>query len=71
MHMDRLVQRVRRFVIAEDGPTAVEYAVLLAVIVLVVLEAVEELGSRTSASYNYVAGQLPSSGDAAAAAAGH
>ena len=52
---------VRRFLESEDGPTAVEYAVMLALIVVVCLTAIGSIGSRASITFNKVAGKLPSS----------
>jgi pilus assembly protein Flp/PilA len=40
-----------RFLQAEDGPTAVEYAVMLALIILVVFGAVQSVGSATNSSF--------------------
>lgn len=40
------IQWVKRFLREEDGPTAVEYAVMLALIVVVCLTAIERLGHR-------------------------
>ena len=53
--------RVRRFIKSEDGPTAVEYAVMLALIVIVALTAIQAVGTRTSATFNNIANQLPTS----------
>ena len=44
-----------RFVKAEDGPTAVEYAVMLALIVVVCLTAITTLGSNANATFSNVA----------------
>ena len=38
--MKSLAQKVQRFLVSEDGPTAVEYAVMLALIVIVCLTAI-------------------------------
>jgi pilus assembly protein Flp/PilA len=35
----------------EDGPTAVEYAVMLALIIIVCIVAITSLGSNTSAAF--------------------
>jgi pilus assembly protein Flp/PilA len=42
---------VVRFLQAEDGPTAVEYAVMLALIILVVFGAVQTVGSTTNSTF--------------------
>ncbi len=48
----------RRLLFDEDGPTAVEYAVLLALIVIACLGSVQALATATGASLNSSAGQL-------------
>lgn len=58
--MRRVLAKVRRFVIEEDGPTAVEYAVMLALIVIVCLTAVRAIGTNARTTFNNVAGQLGS-----------
>jgi pilus assembly protein Flp/PilA len=56
--MKSLVQKVRNFLISEDGPTAVEYAVMLALIVVVCLTAITSVGSKASSTFNKVANSL-------------
>jgi pilus assembly protein Flp/PilA len=58
IYMQRLRQFVRIFVRNEDGPTAVEYAVMLALIVLVCFTAVKTLGTNTSTTYTHMSGSL-------------
>ncbi len=43
--------KVVRFLVAEDGPTAVEYAMLLMLVLLGVLTAVTMLGQSTSGNF--------------------
>ena len=43
--MQNLINRVKTFVQSEDGPTATEYAVMLALIVVVALTAIQTLGT--------------------------
>ena len=50
----RLVEFARR----EDGPTAVEYAVMLALIIVVCLVAITALGTNASATFNNVASTI-------------
>ncbi len=57
--MRSFIQSVRQFVVAEDGPTAVEYAVMLALIIIVALTAIQTLGTRTSSSFINIASRLP------------
>jgi pilus assembly protein Flp/PilA len=52
--------RVQRFLVSEDGPTAVEYAVMLALIVIVCMTAIRSIGTNASATFTRVAAQLGS-----------
>lgn len=45
---------VVRFLKSEDGPTAVEYAVMLALIIVVCLAAVSAVGSNANGKFNKV-----------------
>jgi pilus assembly protein Flp/PilA len=56
--MKTLMQQVRRFLKSEDGPTAVEYAVMLALIIVVCLIAITSLGSNANGTFSNVAGSL-------------
>jgi pilus assembly protein Flp/PilA len=53
--MTHLGLTVRRFLMAEDGPTAVEYAVMLALIVVVCLVAITALGTNANKTFSNVA----------------
>ena len=57
--MKLLAKRVRDFLISEDGPTAVEYADMLALIIIVCITAIQSVGTRANATFNQVAQQLP------------
>ncbi|HEY1601903.1 MAG TPA: Flp family type IVb pilin [Pirellulales bacterium] len=52
--------KILRFLAAEDGPTAVEYAVMLALIVVVCLTAIQQIGTSANSTFNAVATQLSS-----------
>jgi len=52
--MRTLSQYVRDFLKSEDGPTAVEYAVMLALIIIVCIVAITSLGTNASATFNKV-----------------
>jgi len=54
MGMTKWIARVRNFLKAEDGPTAVEYAVMLALIIVVCIAAISSLGSNASNTFNNV-----------------
>ena len=43
-----MLKKISRFLAAEDGPTAVEYAVMLALIIAVCLIAITAVGTQTS-----------------------
>jgi pilus assembly protein Flp/PilA len=49
--MKQLVERVAHFLRSEDGPTAVEYAVMLALIIVVCIVAISALGSNASGTF--------------------
>jgi pilus assembly protein Flp/PilA len=49
---------VKRFLISEDGPTAVEYAVMLALIIVVCLTAITAVGTNANSTFNNVATKL-------------
>lgn len=59
--MKSLAQKVHRFLVSEDGPTAVEYAVMLALIVIVCLTAISAIGTRASSTFQRIADTLPAS----------
>ena len=50
---------LKRFVISEDGPTATEYAVMLALIIIVCLGAITGLGTTVSSIFSNVDAALP------------
>lgn len=58
--MKALAQSVKRFIVSEDGPTAVEYAVMLALIIVVCLTAIQAIGTNAAATFTNVSGQLGS-----------
>jgi pilus assembly protein Flp/PilA len=51
--MKTLVDKAIRFLISADGPTAVEYAVILALIVLVCVSAIVLVGEATNGSLEH------------------
>jgi pilus assembly protein Flp/PilA len=56
--MSSLKSAVVNFLRAEDGPTAVEYAVMLALIIVVCITAITALGSNANNTFSYTATQL-------------
>jgi pilus assembly protein Flp/PilA len=59
--MKNLINNVRNFLVNEDGPTAVEYAVMLALIIVVCLTAITAVGTNANTTFNNVATQLATS----------
>jgi pilus assembly protein Flp/PilA len=58
--MKSFAKKVQRFLVSEDGPTAVEYAVMLALIVIVCLAAISAIGTSANTTFQNVADQLGS-----------
>jgi len=50
--MKHWLRKLEHFLKDEDGPTAVEYAVMLALIIVVCFAAISVLGSQTSNSFS-------------------
>ncbi len=57
--MKSLARKVQRFLVCEDGPTAVEYAVMLALIVIVCLTAISALGTKVSTTFDTITTKMP------------
>ncbi|MBS0205799.1 MAG: Flp family type IVb pilin [Planctomycetes bacterium] len=49
--MSKFVTSVKNFLVSEDGPTAVEYAIMLALIVIVCIGAVQSIGQSANAKF--------------------
>jgi len=58
----RFARVVATFVKAEDGPTAVEYAVMLALVIVVCVTAVTTLGTNSRTTYTRVSGTIGGTG---------
>jgi pilus assembly protein Flp/PilA len=52
--MVKFANSVKKFLVSEDGPTAVEYAVMLALIVIVCLTAIQAIGTNANAKFGAV-----------------
>jgi len=59
--LNRIGTCVRKFVKNEDGPTAVEYAVMLALIIVVCLVAITALGTNANATFTTVSNKIAGS----------
>ena len=60
--MKSFALKLKRFLKSEDGPTAVEYAVMLSLIIVVCITAVSAIGTRASQTFNQVSNQLGTTG---------
>jgi pilus assembly protein Flp/PilA len=49
-----MISRVQRFLVSEDGPTAVEYAVMLALILVACITIVTGLGKSINTTFTTV-----------------
>lgn len=56
--MKKIANSIKKFMASEDGPTAVEYAVMLALIIVVCLAAVSAVGSNANSKFNKVSSYL-------------
>jgi pilus assembly protein Flp/PilA len=50
--MKKMIQSTVKFLKREDGPTAVEYAVMLALIVVVCIAAITAIGSSSNTTFS-------------------
>ncbi len=60
--MKKLGTALVNFLKNEDGPTAVEYAVMLALIIVVCITAITALGTNASNTFTFVGNQVKGSG---------
>jgi pilus assembly protein Flp/PilA len=60
--MRSLALKVQKFLVSEDGPTAVEYAVMLALIIVVCLTAIQAVGTNASSTFNTVSARIGTTG---------
>jgi len=56
--MNKFITSVKNFLVSEDGPTAVEYAVMLALIIVVCIGAVTTIGTASNAKFQSAAAVL-------------
>jgi len=60
--MSQIKKSFVQFISAEDGPTAVEYAVMLALIIVVCITAITTLGSNANGTFTTVGSAVNVSG---------
>lgn len=58
-NLGKVAAVARRFLVAEDGPTATEYAILLALIVIVAAAAIQGIGARVINLYSNIETAIP------------
>ena len=56
--MKNIISKVQRFLKSEDGPTAVEYAIMLALIVIVCLTAIQAIGTNANSAFEEIATEI-------------
>ena len=57
--MEALAKRIKSFLSEEEGATATEYAVMLALIIIVSIAAIGALGDKVSATFVNIESALP------------
>ena len=60
--LSHLYKNVVAFLKNEDGPTAVEYAVMLALIIVVCITAITTLGTNANQTFQQVGAQIGGTG---------
>jgi pilus assembly protein Flp/PilA len=56
--LTRIAKSAVSFLKDESGPTAVEYAVMLALIIVVCITAITALGTNANNTFSYVGGKI-------------
>jgi len=56
--VESIWKKTKRFLASEDGPTAVEYAVMIALIAGTVISSVQALATATGSSFNKSAASM-------------
>ena len=60
--MRKITKKFVEFLKKEDGPTAVEYAVMLALIIVVCITAITTLGTNANNTFSYIGQRVGSAG---------
>jgi pilus assembly protein Flp/PilA len=58
--MYNMLEKLRCFLTSEDGPTAVEYAVMLALIVVACIVVIQNLATQVQTTFNSVSSTMSS-----------
>jgi pilus assembly protein Flp/PilA len=59
--MKTMLTKIKNFVREEEGASAVEYGLMVALIAVVIIAAVTTLGTSLSGTFDYVAGKVAAS----------
>ncbi|HUT13762.1 MAG TPA: Flp family type IVb pilin [Thermoguttaceae bacterium] len=62
--MSRFIKKIVRFLASEEGPTAVEYAMVLMLIFMVCLSAITLIGQATSGNFEASSSSIQKAYDA-------
>ena len=57
--MNAWLKKMRTFLREEEGATATEYAVMLALIIVIALGAISALGTKVSSTFANISSKLP------------
>lgn len=56
--MKNFTTKVQRFLKSEDGPTAVEYAIMMALIVIVCITSIQTIGSNANTAFDTIGAEI-------------
>lgn len=56
--MKSIATKVQRFLKSEDGPTAVEYAVMVSLVIIAALATIKGLGTGLNSTFGSITGEL-------------
>lgn len=59
--MSKMLLKVKELLVSEEGATATEYAVMLALIIIVSIVAITVLGNKVNNTFQNIADRLPNS----------
>ncbi len=59
--MKKMLKSMRQKLQEQKGATAVEYALMVSLIAVVIIAAVTTLGTTVEAVFNYISGNIPTS----------
>ncbi|OEU53550.1 MAG: pilus assembly protein [Desulfuromonadales bacterium C00003096] len=57
--MSKFLQKSKEFLVSEEGATATEYAVMLALIIIVSIVAIGALGNKVNSTFENIENSMP------------